>query len=166
MAIFVHLTSGKNLKAILRNGITRIAKREIATNGVYALPVTRNYYISHQWLRELKRRNEGPIAAVYFRIRDDTPVLVGRYNQDHQQMSAAEAVATMMNCENREGYEVIVPRKIARNEIHRYRMLSQVIGWRYSPESHGRKPCGCPYCQRGEYGGRKLREAYEKELNA
>jgi hypothetical protein len=162
MAIFVHLTSEKNLKAILRNGISRVAKSGIAKDGIYAMPVTRNFYISHQWLRELKRRNNGSIVAVYFRIPDDTLVLVGRYNQDHQQMRAAQAIATMMSCENREGYEVIVQRKIAKDEIHRYRTLSQVIGWRYYPEAHGKKPCGCPYCQRGNYGARRLREEYEK----
>ena len=70
----------------------------------------------------------------------------------------------MMSCENREGYEVVVPRKITKTEIHRWRGLSQVLGWRYYPEAHGKKPCGCPYCQKGEYGGRKLREEYEKSF--
>ena len=161
MAIFVHLTFEKNLKAILRNGISRVRK----DGGIYAMPVTRNFYVSHQWLREMKRRTSGSVVAVYFRIPDDTPVQVGRYNQYHRQMTAAQAVATMMDCQNREGFEVIIPRKIDRSEIHRYRTLPQVIGWRYYPESHGRKPCGCPYCQRGDYGARKLRKRYEAELN-
>jgi len=161
MAVFVHLAFEKNLKAILRSGISRSRKHGIAAGGIYAMPVTRNYYVSHQWLRELKRRNNGAVVAIYFRVPDDTMVLVGRYNQDHQSMNAAAAVAVMSSCENREGYEVIIPRKIAASEIHRYRTLSQVIGWRYYPEAHGRKPCGCPYCQRGEYGARKLREKYE-----
>jgi hypothetical protein len=164
MAMFVHLTFEKNLKSILRSGIIRLRKHHSETVGVFAVSVTRNFYISHQWLRELKRRSNSPVVAVYFRVPDDTLVSVGRYNQEHLQMTAAEAVATMMSCENREGYEVVVPRKIAKSEIHRWRGLSQVLGWRYYPEAHGKKPCGCPYCQKGEYGGRKLREKYEKSF--
>jgi hypothetical protein len=164
MAMFVHLTVEKNLKAILRSGITHLAKHGTETVGVFAVPVTKNFYISHQWLRELKRRSSSPIVAIYFRLPDDTLVFVGRYNQEHVQMTAAEAVATMMNCENHEGYEVIVPRKITKAEIHHWRGLSQVLGWRYYPEAHGKKPCGCSYCQYGNYGGQKLREEYEKSL--
>lgn len=166
MATFVHLTPEKNLKSILRNGITRLTKRGNRSVGVYASPVTKNYFASHQWLRELKRRNAGPMVAIYFRIPDETVVFIGRYNQEHQQMTAAQAIATMMQCEYQAGYEVIIPRKIAKGEIQRYRTVSQVIGWRYYPEAHGKKPCGCPYCQRGEYGARKLREQYEKELSS
>ena len=77
-------------------------------------------------------------------------------------MPAAEAAATIMSSESPEGFEVIIPRRIEPTEIHRVRPLPQVVGWRYYPQSHGRKPCGCPFCQRGQYGGRKLREKYEK----
>lgn len=163
MATFVHLTPEKNLKAILRNGITRLTKRQNGSLGVYASPVTQNFYASHQWLRELKRRNAGPIVAIYLRIPDEAPVSVGRYNHEHVTMTAAQAVATVMQCDYVAGYEVIIPRKITKDEIHNVRTVSQVIGWRYFPEAHGKKPCSCPYCQRGEYGGRKLRERYEQE---
>jgi hypothetical protein len=166
MATFIHLTSEKNLKSILRNGIKRLAKRGDAIVGVYATPLTKNYYSSHQWLRELKRRNRGPIVAIYFRIPDETLVFIGRYNQEHRQMTAAEAVAAMIQCENPAGFEVIIPRRIAKSEIQRHRAISQVVGWRYYPESHGKKPCGCPYCQRGEFGARKLREQYEKGFSS
>jgi hypothetical protein len=130
MAMFVHLTCEKNLKAILRGGISRPRKHGSEIIGVFAMPMTKNFYISHQWLRELKRRRNSPMVAVYFRIPDDTLVSVGHYNQKHLQMTAAESIATMMSCENREGYEVIVPRKIAKSEIHRWCKLSQVLGWR------------------------------------
>ena len=79
-----------------------------------------------------------------------------------REMTAAEAVAYVINCENRLGLEVIIPRRIEPDEIYRIRKLPQTIGWKYYPESHGRRPCGCPYCQRGEYGARKLRENYER----
>ena len=160
MAMFVHLTSEKSIKIIRRNGISRIRKRD-RPRGIYAMPVTRNFYVSHQWLRELKRRGVSTIAGVYFRVPDSQPVWVGHYNQAHQQMTAAGAAA-MIAANNQEGYEVIVPRRIDKKEIHRVKALRQVTGWRYYPGSHGRRPCGCPFCQRGNYGARRLREGYER----
>jgi hypothetical protein len=162
MTMFVHLTSEKNQKAILRNGISRIRKQANRPHGIFAMPVTRNYYVSHQWLRELRRRSESNIIGVYFRIPDAETVWVGHYNQAHQQMTAAEAAA-LIAAENQEGYEVIVSRRIDKKEIHRIKNLRQVTGWRYYPGAHGRRPCGCPVCQRGNYGARRLREDYERQ---
>jgi hypothetical protein len=162
MAMFVHLAPESRVKAILRNGIRRLREPAGRPSGIFAMPVTRNYYISHQWLRELRRKNQGAIAGVYFRIPDDERVWIGHYHRGHQEMTAAQALAFMMVAEDREGFEVIVPRAIERNEIHRVRKLSQVVGWRYMPGSHGKEPCGCRFCQRGSYGARKLRERYEK----
>ena len=162
MAMFVHLTAEKNLSRILRNGISRLRKKPTLPHGIFAMPVTRNFYVSHQWLRELRRGRQSPIAAVYFRIPDNAEVWVGHYNQAHQKMQAAQALALLARQANAEGYEVIVPRKITHAQIHRVKRLPQVVGWRYYPGSHGRKPCGCPFCQRGSYGARKLRDAYEK----
>jgi hypothetical protein len=166
MPMFVHLTQEKNINAILRNGVSRLRKRSGRPPGVYAMPVTRNFFVSHQWLRELKRRGPGAIAGVYFRIPDDEIVWVGHYNQAHQQMTAAEAAALMSRSETqdelREGYEVIIPRRIGKTEIKRARILPQVVGWRYYPGAHGKRPCGCPFCQRGNYGARRLRNEYEK----
>jgi hypothetical protein len=163
MAMFVHLAPEKRTKLILRNGITRLRKNAAGPKGIFAMPVMRNFYVSHQWLRELKRRGAGPIAGVYFRIPDDQPVLMGHYHQAHQEVTAAEATAFIQQAESPEGFEVIIPRRISAGEIHRIRMLPQVIGWRYYPGSHNKKPCGCPYCQRGQYGGKKLRKQYEEE---
>lgn len=162
MAMFVHLTAEKNVQRILRNGISRLRKKSTPSHGIFAMPVTRNFYVSHQWLRELKRRGQGPIAAVYFRIPDDDEVWVGHYNHAHQKMSASQALALIIQQSSSEGYEVIVPRRILQSQIHRVKQLPQVVGWRYYPGSHGRKPCGCPVCQRGNYGARKLRDKYEK----
>ena len=161
MAMFVHLTPESRVKNIRRNGIGRLRKLQNGERGIFAMPVTRNFYVSHQWLRELKRGRSGPIVGVYFRIDDGEPVSIGHYNQAHQSMTAAEAVAAIMSSESPEGFEVIVPRRIEASEIHRVRELPQVVGWRYYPQAHGRKPCGCPFCQRGQYGARKLREEYE-----
>jgi hypothetical protein len=159
MAIFVHLTAESGIIKVRKNGIRR--RRSAKPNfpgGVFAVPVTRNFYISHQWLRELKRRNRGPVAGVYFRIPDDEQVWIGHYNQAHRWMSAADAVAEFMAAEDPQGWEVIIPRRIDPKEIHRTRRLPQVIGWRFFPTAKG-KPvfCACRFCTRGEYGARRLR---------
>ena len=160
MAMFVHLAPESRVALIRRNGISRLRKAlENRPNGLYAMPVTRNFYISHQWLRELKRRGQGSIAGVYFRIPDDEPVWIGHYNRHHRRMTAAEAMAEFMSADSREGWEVIIPRRISAKEIHRVRSLPQVIGWRYFPDAKGKPPfCTCKYCTRGDYGSRKMRE--------
>ncbi len=117
MAMFVHLSAEKNVKAILRNGITRLKKLQRTPQGIFAMPVTRNFYVSHQWLRELKRRGHGPVAGVYFRIADEQTVWVGHYNQPHKSMTAAQALALIAGQESPQGYQVIVPRRITRSEI-------------------------------------------------
>jgi hypothetical protein len=149
--------------------------------------VTRNFYVAHQWLRELKRAGGGTIAGVYFRIPDDEPVEVGHYNSLHVAMTAAEAVALLMTAERQdpgtarlrdkqsravqqgrrlpsspEGYEVILPRKVERSEILRVKALPQVVGWRYYPGANGRPPCTCICCERGQYGVRKMLRAVEE----
>lgn len=157
--MFVHLTPESTLGRIRRNGVGRLRRaRGSFPGGVFAVPVTRNFYVSHQWLRELKRGNGAAIAGVYFRIPDDEPVWVGHYNQAHRWMTAAEAVAEFMSAESREGWEVVIPRRVEAKEIHRIKSLPQVLGWRYFPGAKGRTPyCACEYCTRGEYGARRLR---------
>ncbi|MDB5341018.1 MAG: hypothetical protein JWN70_6637 [Planctomycetaceae bacterium] len=163
MAMFVHLTVESRAQNILRNGIGRLRKLQNGERGIFAMPVTRNFYVSHQWLRELKRGKSGPMVGIYFRIDDGEQVSIGHYNQAHQQMTAAEASAEIMSSKTPEGFEVIIARRIAASEIHRVRKLPQVVGWRYYPQSHGKKPCGCPFCQRGDFGSRKLRDEYERQ---
>jgi hypothetical protein len=156
--MFVHLTPESRVALVRRNGISRLRRTfgELPA-GIFAMPVTRSFYVSHQWLRELKRRGQGAIAGVYFRIGDDEPVWVGHYSQGHRAMSAAEAIGEFMTAENREGWEVVIPRRIAASEIHRVRSLPQVIGWRYYPGAKGKRPCPCKYCTGGDYGAAKLR---------
>jgi len=159
MAMFIHLAFESRVSQIRRNGVTRFRRgRGGAPSGLFAVPVTRSFYISHQWLRELKRRGRGPIAGIYFRIPDDQRVWVGHYGQVHKWMSAAEAVALFMTAEDPMGWEVVIPRRIEASEIHRTRRLPQVVGWRYSPTAKGKPPfCTCRFCTRGEYGAAKLR---------
>jgi hypothetical protein len=160
MAMFVHLAPEARVGHIRRVGINRLRKPFGARpGGIFAVPVTRSFYISHQWLRELKRGGRGPIAGVYFRIPDPESVWIGHYGRAHQEMTAAEAVAVFCFGKQLEGFEVIIPRRIRAGEIHRTRQLPQVVGWRYWPGAHGTKPCGCDFCQRGLYGARRIREA-------
>jgi hypothetical protein len=158
--MFIHLTAEKRAASVKRGGLRRQRGYAHRPAGVFAMPVTRNFYVSHQWLRELKRRGEGPIVGIYFRVPDREQVAVGHYGRAHQQMSAAEALSLISSLESPEGFEVVIPRKIEAREIHRIRRLPQVVGWRYFPRSHGRVPCGCDFCQRGLYDAGKLRERY------
>jgi hypothetical protein len=160
MAMFVHLAPESSLDRIRRNGIGRLRRsRGNIPAGIFAVPITRNFFISHQWLRELKRRSGALIGGVYFRIDDDEPVWVGHYGQAHRRMTAAEAVREFMASVERQGWEVIIPRRIEAKEIRRIRLLPQVLGWRYYPEAKGKPPsCVCSYCTRGEYGARRLRK--------
>jgi hypothetical protein len=159
MPLFVHLTPESRATLIRRNGISRLRKGVgRGPAGIFAVPVTRNFYISHQWLRELKRRGGGPLAGVYFRIADCEIVWVGHYGRAHQPMTAAKASAEFMAAESREGWEVLIPRRIEAKEIHRVRSLPQVLGWRYYPGAKGKAPfCTCKFCTRGEYAAAKLR---------
>lgn len=186
MPVFVHLTSHRNVTSIRRGGLA-LVKRRFRPRGVYALPVTRNFYVSHQWLRELKRLGGGTMVGVYFRVPDDEMVEVGHFNSHHVTMTAAEAVALMMQAEQRdpaaerekdkasravqrqrvlpsspEGFEVIIPRKIDPSEILRVKALPQVVGWRYRPGANGEPPCTCICCAGGRYGVRKLLRAVEE----
>lgn len=159
LAMFVHLAPESRMALILRNGIGRLRKAASGRPaGIFAVPVTRNFHVSHQWLRELKRRGQGTICGVYFRLADQEPVWVGHYGHAHRSMTAAEAVAEFMAAESREGWEVVVPRRVLAKEIHRVRRLPQVVGWRYYPGAKGRPPfCTCRFCTRGDYGAARLR---------
>lgn len=163
MATFVHLTPESLAERIRRNGITRLRKpRPGFPGGIFAVPVTRNFYVSHQWLRELKRDGQRTIAAVYFRIDDDTTVWVGHYNSPARAMTAAEAVAEFMSSESREGWQVVIPERIDSRKITRIRTLRQLIGWRYAPDAKGRLPCPCDYCLAGDIKASRLRARGEE----
>jgi hypothetical protein len=159
MAMFVHLTAESRIPRIRKNGIARLRKPAgTSPGGVYAVPVTRNFYASHQWLRELKRRNQGSIAGIYFRVPDEQPLWVGHYGKTHRLITAAEAIAHFLKAQDPIGWEVVIPRRIEASEIHKTRHLPQVIGWRFSPKAKGKPPfCTCKFCVGGDYGSAKLR---------
>jgi hypothetical protein len=154
MAVLVHLAPAKSARSIRRSGIKAVS------GGVYCMPLLPNYYVSHQWLRELKRRGQRTIVAVDFRVSSDEPVWVGHYGPSHQQMSLGRAIARIMAQADPCGFELIIPRSIRRGETLRIRTLRQVIGWRYSPDSHGKAPtCACRMClSKGTIKSRRLRD--------
>ena len=162
MATFVHLTPEKNVRNILRNGI-----KLGPNNRLYAMPVVPCFFRTHQWLRELKRHlgSNGwrTMSAIYFRVPDSTLVWTGHYAVAHVQITAAAAIAKLMQPETGLGFEAYFSRSIARKEILRVSALPQVVGWRYRPGDNGRKPCACDYCQFGKPGARRLREQEKAE---
>jgi hypothetical protein len=163
MPQFIHLIDERNTSRVRKNGIRAHKIHWRAERGVFCTPVLQNHVLSHQWLRELKRRGIRTVAAVQFRLDDDAPVAVGRYNEDHAETTAAEASRLFLTHADGLGLEVIVSGSISANNITRIYTPNQVVGWRYYPEAHGRTPCGCELGQRGQIKSRALRERYEQE---
>ena len=118
MVSFIHIADKNDEQAILRNGI-RAVKRRTGVRGVYATPVVPNFATTHQWARELKRRGIRTLVCVQFRVADEDHVLVGKYNGEKLEMTAAEALGVVLNHSDPMGLEVVIPRKIMAREITR-----------------------------------------------
>lgn len=164
----VHLTDMNHVRSIKRVGIKRrrFRFRDDGIGGaVYAMPILPNYWVSHQWLRELRRRGQRVVVGVDFRIPAREKVLVGHYGGDHRLVTVGEATRILLAQEDPRGWEMLVPRDIAPAEIVRVREISQVVGWRFSPAAKGTKPCGCDYCQGGLLNSRRIREGYGATKN-
>jgi hypothetical protein len=158
MALFVHLAAESQLARIRRNGITRMRRAAGALpRGVFAAPVTSNFYASHQWVRELRRRNKGRWLALTSASRRAASLRRSLWTGSSL-LIHAEAVAHFASADDPLGWEVLIPRRIEAKEIHRTRRLTQVVGWRFYPKAKGKPPfCTCKFCARGEYGAAKLR---------
>lgn len=159
MPTLVHLADEKNSAKIIRNGL----KTGRYGTGIYCMPVLPNFYVSHQWLRELKRNGAKSYIGVYFKLASAEMVYAGRYGKKHRYISLGEAIREIMSLEDPLGYELIVERKILPAEIHKIKRLPQTLGWRYFPGSHNKKPCNCEYCLRGNINGRKTKERLDQE---
>jgi hypothetical protein len=79
-------------------------------------------------------------------------------------VTASEAIKVALEHTDPEGLEVILPRKVEPEEIIKIYKPSRNVGWRYYPGSNGKKPCGCPYCQKGFPYSKKLQRSYEEGL--
>jgi hypothetical protein len=155
MVSFIHIADKNHEKVILRNGI-RSVKCRSGFRGVYAMPVVSNFTTTHQWARELKRWSIGTLICVQFRVPDEDPVLVGKYNGEKLEMTAAEALGAVLEHTDPMGLEVVIPRKIAPKEITRTYLAPRVTGWRYYPAAKGKRPCHCKWCNRGEIRAQRL----------
>jgi len=156
MATFIHIADKKDQEAIQRNGI-RSRERRSGVRGVYATPVVPNFTTTHQWVRELKRRGIRTFVCIQFRIPDNEVVLVGRYNGEKLQLTAAEAFSAVLHHTDPMGLEVIIPRKIDAAEITRAYLAPRKTGWRYYPTAKGKPPfCHCKWCNRGEIRAKRI----------
>jgi hypothetical protein len=162
MARFIHLTDERLLARLKKSGIRTTFWGRKKIRCVYATPVLQDFQVSHQWLRELKSRGIRTIGALQFKISDEEEVLVGRYNEEPLRVTAAQAVKIFREHATGLGLQVLILRRIDPNEISCSYVPTQIVGWRYQPDAHGKPPfCGCSYCQRGPIKNRKIREKYE-----
>ena len=160
MPILLHITDERFEARIRRSGITPSKGSGV----VYCMPVTQSHLVSHQWVRELKLGGTKNFLGVYFRLPSDEPVWSGKFHEEHRQHGLGDAIARLRSLDDPLGFEVLVPRKILPSELHRLRPIHQRTGWRYYPGAHGKRPCGCPACQRsGGPGSAKLRREYEAD---
>lgn len=136
MVTFIHIADQNDERAIVRNGIKAFRRRS-GDRGVYAVPVVPNYATTHQWSRELKRRGTRTLICVQFRIADDESVMVGKYSGEKMEMTASEALSTVMIHTDPRGLEVVIPRKIAPREISHTYPAPRLTGWRYYPDAKG-----------------------------
>ena len=94
MAMFVHLTPAKNVKAILRSGITRLRKGQTArAASVRDARHPRLLRLASMAARIAVCGGQRTIGAIYFRILDTEPVWVGITLPPHRLLTAAEAAA-------------------------------------------------------------------------
>lgn len=158
MPTLVHITDEKNSDRIKRSGIG-VGK---ASRIIYFMPVVQDHFVSHQWLRELRRNGARVLVGVYFRLPAEEIVWAGRYNKPHQRMPLGRAIGELAALSDPLGYEMFIERKIAPREITKIRHLPQKVGWRHYPHAHGKQPCGCPACQpRGAIKSRSIRDRYD-----
>lgn len=161
MTMLVHLIDERDSRSVARVGlrgalssVRGVDAHHELDRAVYAMPVLPNYFVSHQWLRELKRRGMRTLAAVHFRMRADALVWVGRYNGEHRQVPLGHAAGLIMHEPDQRGWEIIIPHDIPSKSIHAIREVPQVVGWRYFPDSHAKGPwkCLCDFCLQGVKG--------------
>ena len=151
MARLVHIAPESEARKIQRNGISsRRLKGWIEGHDrfVWAFPVLESYTITHQWMRELKRSGARTLVAVTIKIPDKEPVAVRHYLSAAKLVTAAGAIHTIRDADDKLGWEVVVLRRVEPDEIQSVRVLPKGIGWRYYPDAKNKplKTCDCEYC--------------------
>jgi len=112
--------------------------------GVFCMPVLRDFSTTYQWLRELKRWHGLPMVAVHLHVPDGELVWVGRYGESHRPMAASQAAGWIEA--NPRGAQMLLPRSVAVKEIDSIRSLPQLVGWREIPEEDRKGECVCFAC--------------------
>jgi hypothetical protein len=158
MAILVHLTPQKDAERIVRRGLRATHLPGEPSRGLFCMPLLPDYFASHQWLRELRRKGARSFVAIDFRVSSTEPIYVGHYGHRHVATTVGRAVRMLAERTDARGWELILPRSVESKEIVKVRTVSRVVGWRYYPGANGRKPCSCEYCSKGEFGSRRMRE--------
>lgn len=160
MPTLVHITDEKHSARIKRSGIALGKSRRV----IFFMPVVQDHFISHQWLRELRRSGARVLVGVYFRLPSEELVWAGKYHERHRQVPLGSAIRELNSLADPLGFEIFIDRKIAASAIAKIRHLPQKIGWRYQPHAHGKRPCGCPAClPKGSIKSKKIRERYDPE---
>lgn len=159
MPTLVHLADERDSKKILNAGI-KVRKNG---QGVYCMPVLPDFYVTHQWLRELKRFGAKSIVGVYFKIDSSELVYAGKFSEPHKHISLGEAIKEIMSLKDPLGYELIIDRKIEAKEIIKIKPLPHNVGWRYLPGSNGTIPCTCEFCLRSRIKGKRMKESVESK---
>jgi hypothetical protein len=111
---------------------------------LFAMPMTPDFGLTYQWMRELRRWHDERLIAVHLRLPSEEEVLVGRYNQRHIRMPLGEAIRRLLRAP--EGNEIVVLRPVRAKEVARIQEVTQRVGWIETPEQHGKSDCLCPAC--------------------
>jgi hypothetical protein len=149
---FVHLTRASNEPRVASVGLagsrttlrTEADQPLLLPRAVFAMPVVRDFWTTHQWLRELRRGHREKMIAVHFRVQDAEPVYVGRFGAPHALVTAAEVARWVTD--HPAGAEAVIPRSIGPKEVLGIRHLTQLVGWTRVPEAERRSDCICERC--------------------
>ena len=152
MPRMIHLSRASLARSIERVGL-RGEKVSILGPGegrvdlkkaVFAMPQLRDFSISHQWLRELRRWHDERMVAVHFRLPSEEPVWVGHYSESHVLLPLGEAIRRL--AASPLGQVLIGPRSVGRREIASVRDVTQLVGWVGNPEREKLFDCLCQAC--------------------
>jgi len=155
MATFMRIIDGREADHVASHGMS-LSRMGDGRRALYCFPVLRDFAMTHQWSRELRRSGKRHLACVQFRIPDQDAVLIGTYNGEKLTMEAAAAVATVIAHQQPIGLEVLVLASVKPSQIMRVYPAPRLVGWRYHPKAKGTRPCHCSYCNRGEIRAQRL----------
>jgi hypothetical protein len=150
MAKFVTIKTMKRAQAIERSGVIKahaasflIPTKLKGSTGlwyhakvVYAMPVSTNYVVSHQWIAEIQSNYAHvPVSAIYFDLPDEQMVYFGHYAAAKLKATAGEVCAYFYQELQKDdfshlmGFEVLIPCDSVEN-IKRIKHDMDWVGWR------------------------------------